>query len=388
MASAVAASIFGGASSAVMIAFINSAIAEPLPLGSKWLYLFIVITLTVLISRLASEFLLINLSQKAIYELRMALCQQILSTGLRKLEEIGAAKLLVVLTDDITVITHAMMDIPTICVSFMMFVVSFIYLAWLSTKLLIFVLLFVLSGVTFYYLLQRRGLSTFFLAREEEDTLFKHFRALLEGSKELKINKEREEIFINKFLDQTSLLLKKHNSSSLRVFATANVLAIILFYLLVGCLLLLFPHFISVERSVLTGYIFVVLFMLGPLGHFLAAIPNIGRANIVLNKISSLGILTPHKLIPDTLNIQNWRYLELVSITHSYYREDEGRCFTLGPVDLTFNRGEIVFLVGGNGSGKTTLSRLFEALPDGQHAEFSSLKYSVTDSGTNYTQGA
>lgn len=29
--------------------------------------------------------------------------------------------------------------------------------------------------------------------------------------------------------------------------------------------------------------------------------------------------------------------------------------FSIGPVDLTLNRGEIIFLVGGNGSGKTTL---------------------------------
>ena len=32
--------------------------------------------------------------------------------------------------------------------------------------------------------------------------------------------------------------------------------------------------------------------------------------------------------------------------------------FQLGPIDLTINRGEVTYLVGGNGSGKTTLARL------------------------------
>lgn len=51
-----------------------------------------------------------------------------------------------------------------------------------------------------------------------------------------------------------------------------------------------------------------------------------------------------------------------------------------------FQRYTLVY--GWNGSGKTTLSRLFEALPDGKHTQFASLKYGVTDESTKYTQGS
>ncbi|HEU4535634.1 MAG TPA: ATP-binding cassette domain-containing protein, partial [Polyangiaceae bacterium] len=57
-----------------------------------------------------------------------------------------------------------------------------------------------------------------------------------------------------------------------------------------------------------------------------------------------------------------WRSLELVGVTHRYYREQEQESFRLGPIDLAFRPGEIVFLVGGNGSGKTTLARLLLGL--------------------------
>lgn len=43
-------------------------------------------------------------------------------------------------------------------------------------------------------------------------------------------------------------------------------------------------------------------------------------------------------------------------------RDREDGVFTLGPIDLTFRPGEIVYLVGGNGSGKTTFAKLLVGL--------------------------
>jgi putative ATP-binding cassette transporter len=51
-----------------------------------------------------------------------------------------------------------------------------------------------------------------------------------------------------------------------------------------------------------------------------------------------------------------------VGVTHSYRGEREESGFTLGPIDLTFSAGELVFLVGGNGSGKSTLAKLITGL--------------------------
>jgi putative ATP-binding cassette transporter len=58
----------------------------------------------------------------------------------------------------------------------------------------------------------------------------------------------------------------------------------------------------------------------------------------------------------------SWGRLDLVGVTHRYRRENEEESFLLGPVDLSFEPGELVFLVGGNGSGKTTLAKLLVGL--------------------------
>src|SRR5207244_12104953 len=59
--------------------------------------------------------------------------------------------------------------------------------------------------------------------------------------------------------------------------------------------------------------------------------------------------------------------IELSAVTHNYYREQENSTFTLGPITLSIEAGEVVFLVGGNGSGKTTLAKLITGLyvPEG-----------------------
>src|SRR5205814_5557587 len=54
--------------------------------------------------------------------------------------------------------------------------------------------------------------------------------------------------------------------------------------------------------------------------------------------------------------------LNLKGVMHSYHREQEDNNFVLGPIDLTFRPGELVFLVGGNGSGKSTLAKIITGL--------------------------
>ncbi|VTM86688.1 ABC transporter ATP-binding protein YojI [Raoultella ornithinolytica] len=56
-----------------------------------------------------------------------------------------------------------------------------------------------------------------------------------------------------------------------------------------------------------------------------------------------------------------FRSLTLQEVRYQYQGED-GERFTLGPLNLQFTPGELVFVVGGNGSGKTTLANLLVGL--------------------------
>jgi putative ATP-binding cassette transporter len=57
-----------------------------------------------------------------------------------------------------------------------------------------------------------------------------------------------------------------------------------------------------------------------------------------------------------------WGRLELRGVEHLYQGEQAEDSFKLGPIDLSFEPGEMVFITGGNGSGKTTLVKIITGL--------------------------
>ena len=103
-----------------------------------------------------------------------------------------------------------------------------------------------------------------------------------------------------------------------------------------------------------------------PLQTIMNTLPVLGRANVALNNVQRLGLSLTEKGSEETRmneeRAEDWKRLELLSLTHTYQREGEPSNFVLGPVNLVFSPGEMVFITGGNGSGKTTLAKLLVGL--------------------------
>jgi putative ATP-binding cassette transporter len=66
--------------------------------------------------------------------------------------------------------------------------------------------------------------------------------------------------------------------------------------------------------------------------------------------------------VEDSTDPLEWETLELVGGKFSFTGGEDDTEFTVGPVDLTFKPGEILFVIGGNGSGKTTLAKVITSL--------------------------
>ena len=360
---AILTGVISGIAKAGLIAVVNAVLHTANPASARGLvWAFVALCLAMPVTRFISQTLLTHLGQKAIFDLRLRLCRQILATPQRGLEEMGSPRIMAVLTDDISAISNTVTTIPVLCMQFAVVLGSLIYMAWLSFTTFLIVLGFIVVGSTIFQLASNRGLRFLKLARDHQDALMKHFRTMLEGTKELKLHRHRRHAFLNGVLHSTAAAYRRSNFIGNVIYAaTASFGYQLIFFILLGLLIFVMPTIIRVDTQTLTGFALALFYMLIPLGDIISLSPLLSRANIAMDKIDALGLsLTPTEAgeAAGGADAPSFERLELKGVTHSYHRELENRSFTLGPIDLSFVPGELVFLVGGNGSGKTTLAKL------------------------------
>ncbi len=251
--------------------------------------------------------------------MRRDLIRKILAVPLRQLEELGAPRLMVALTEDIMFITQALMGIPSFAVNLAILLGGAAYLGWLSGRVLLVMSGLMLFGALGYRLLINGGFTFLSRAREEEDKMGAHAWSQL------------------------------------------------LYCALIGLILFLLPRLQPITTQALTGYVVTMLYLMGPLAGVLGSLSVFSRADVSLCKIEKLGLSLAQRCreeFPLAAPERETRLqrLELLGVTHSYHHEKDDNHFTLGPIHTVFEPGELVFLVGGNGSGKSTLAKLISGL--------------------------
>lgn len=363
---AIAAGVVAGASSMGLLAVIGSRLKAGAN-APALLWAFVLLCVVYPLMRGASEMLLAQLSQNAVIDLRLRLSRQIMAAPLGHLEKIGAPRLLAALTEDVTMITAGVYVVPTICINVVTVVGCLAYLGWLSPLVLLMVVALIVLGTLIYRIPMRIAGRFMAQARQRTDALYGHFRALTQGTKELKIHAPRRAEFFATHLQGTAAAQREETLVAQRIYTVAAVWGQLILYITLGFLLFVVPAIQSSNMGQVTTYVLTLLFLAGPLTGIVVMVPTLNRSAVSLRKIEELGLsLTAQSTETDTgaatPEPPTWQSVEMVGVTHVYHRERENSSFTLGPLSLAFRPGELVFLVGGNGSGKTTFAKLLTGL--------------------------
>lgn len=362
----VVTALLSGACNAGLIALINRAVNGANSTATIWILAFGALLVGKLVTNFFSQYWLIQFFQRSIAELRQTLIRKILAVPLRQLEEIGAARLNAALTDDVNNITTALFSFPMLAVNMAILFGGAIYLGWLSKVLLLTLVVFAVFGAVSYRLLMSTAFRSLTSARDAEDRLFGHFRALTDGIKELKLHRNRRGTFMEHLQDTTGIF-QKHNVAAEARFTLAHSWVHFLFFAMIGVVLYMAPGGHNIDRQVLTGYVLTALYLMGPLAGVMGNISILSRAAVSLRKVEALGLsLAANSSEECSVSRAEkeilFEHLELAGVTHSYHSEKDDRHFTLGPINLKFHPGELAFLVGGNGSGKSTLAKIITGL--------------------------
>ena len=359
--------LVSGATTAGMIMLITGALTETEFTPTTVAVAFTLLCIGLPLFRFLSQFALVRLTQRALYRLRLRWSRRILSLPLRQLEELGPPRLLASLTTDLGSIAEALSMLPLLFMHFAIITACLVYLGWLSTSLLLVLLGFLVVGILTYQIPVLRAIVYQRRARKQWDSLLDYIRGVTQGSKELKMHQPRRQALIDDQIEPTAEEFRKNAIMSTTIFAAASSWGQSLFFVAIGLLVFVAPHYMEVTNAVLLGYSITLIHMMTPLETLLNLLPRLTQASVSIRMVEELGItLNEETAEPDADAVpgseEDWGRLELRGVTHAFRSEVEHEHFLLGPINLEIHPGELLFIVGGNGSGKTTLAKLLLGL--------------------------
>jgi putative ATP-binding cassette transporter len=356
--SVIALSLLSAALGLGLIAFINLRLMTVVDTSLAVLPEFLGLLLLLMVVTLGSQLALTTLGHHFVFRLRGEFIKRILDSQIEKVEKIGSASLLAGLTSDIRNITIAFVRLPELVQGIILTVGSAAYLAWLSGKMMMVTALWMALTIWGGFVLVARVYRHMAMLRETEDKLYHDYQTVLEGRKELTLNRERAEYVFNQLYLPDAREYRHHiiraDTFHLSAVNWSNIM-------MLGAIGLVFWMANSLgwaNTAVAATFSLTLLFLRTPLLSAVGALPTLLSAQVAFNKLNTFS-LTPYRAdFPQPEPHPHWQTLELRDVCFHY----PDNSFAVGPINLTLQRGELVFLIGGNGSGKSTLAMLLTGL--------------------------
>ena len=336
---AIALSLLSAGLGVGVIAFINQRLIEVGSMAA--LPQFLGLLAVLLAVTLSTQLALTVLGHHFVFDLRSRLVKRILDTDIERLEQLGNATLLASLSSDVRNITIGFVRLPELIQGVVLTLASVAYLAWLSPQMVVITVLWIAFTMGVGWVLVSRVYRHFRLVRESEDSLYKDFQAAIEGRKELALNRDRARRFYDERYIANARDYRHHIIRADTYHLSANNWSNIMMLGAIGVVFFLSNGLGWANTTVASTFALTLLFLRTPLIQAVGAWPTLISAQVAFDKLSSL---------------------ELAEYQSSFAVDDTGEGFQVGPLNMTLERGEQVFLIGGNGSGKSTLARLLSGL--------------------------
>lgn len=316
--------MLGGISITALLATINTGLHSEGGLQQGVVLAFVGLCVVALLSSICSDIGTNYVGQHVIAGLRKRLGEQVLGAPIEQIEQYRTHRLIPVLTHDVDTVSDFAYAFAPLAISLTVTLGCLGYLAYLSLPMFALVLLAIGLGTVIQYAARARGIRGFMAARDAEDQLQKHYQAIAEGAKELRIHRARRQRMLNRGIRDTADGIRDTQVRSINTFVVAKSLGSMLFFMVIGLALTLQSLWPQGDKTAISGFVLVLLYMKGPLEHLIVTLPIISKAQIALRRIAELSERfsspEPHLLLehaPPTTE-QALHSLELVDVSYTY----------------------------------------------------------------------
>jgi cyclic peptide transporter len=357
----------GGASNAAILAAINSG-AQAAGNGEVSISAAAIFVVALLIFIKTQHYILIATTveiEAIIHKLRVRLMDQVRHSELIPLDAIGRAEIVAAITKETMTLTQAtnMLAFAGQGVVLVFFVA--IYIAYLSLlAFAVSVVILVVAGAIFHAKSQQLAAETR-QAAEWDNRLFDRLIDLLDGFKEVRLNRSRSDHLFDDVVEvsRTAANIKiRTQSESYKqlVFSQSSM------YLLLAAVVFAVPTFSATKGGSITQVTTALMFVVGVCMGLVQTIPILLAANAAADKIERLDARL--RAIAATAEVdtaelpKRFDKIEMRDIVFRYVDKSSEAVFQVGPADFTLRSGELVFISGGNGSGKSTFLKVLAGL--------------------------
>lgn len=351
---------------ALLLLINNKLTNQPLPFFEQYAScIFIILIIVSFVASRYFQIFMLKLTSDLSYEMGVQIFRKVRAATNEHFQKYGKEKIYSLIHD-----TEVVSQFPSAFVdafnSLIVFIVGLTYLFTVSVLGALFVLIILLVVSTLYYWRTKKTMLFIEQTRSLSDDYHKNIHDLLNGFKEIKMSSVKSNNLYNR-LNSNRHVVKNLNLAASVKWLDNELLGRYFWYILIGIILYVLPKYYLIDSKMITTFIVILLFLIGPIGSLIGVIPFYSKITTSMNKLRQFDMNVDQSEMELNINRVNSRYpdfkeLIVKNVTYAYTGECGEPGFSVDVQEFKVKRGEIIFITGGNGSGKTTFLNILLGL--------------------------
>ncbi|WP_241480025.1 cyclic peptide export ABC transporter [Kordia jejudonensis] len=326
----------------------------------------------IFIALVAYSYLLNIIFQKQLYKFTYSILYReekklfgkILEIPLIRLETLGPQRFYTAVQDLRTFSTLPFTITNTInAVLMLILYLAYMFTLSLTSACIVIVLIVIVAGS--FLVVMRVMSKKIAKLRSYSDEYYKYVDDVVKGFKELKLNYFRRKNLMNRFL-----IPNRDNAESLDykvslAFYFIGLISKYGLYIVMAFILFVLPQFGLLEREDIIAYVVILLFISAPITSLMDLQHSYTQFFVAHRRLKAFRAdfeIENIKAVEERKVTDEFSTIEFKNTSFSYDNDTHENNFSLGPINLKFQKGEVTFVVGGNGSGKSTFIKILTGL--------------------------